>query len=128
MEREAESEIQVLLPLIPSNLGQLIEEKKPGSGRPIEEAKGVGYQMMRINSLEKLLKQIENHIRSKSAGLHGEVCLVCRETDEAVTLKFNVMERLTSSAERSAETVVLTRRATDTTDFWCPPRRKPYRI
>ena len=109
LEREADSEIQVLLPLIRSSLGQLIEEKKPGSGRPIEEAKGVGYQMMRVNSLEKLLRQIEHHLRSKSAGLHGDVCLVCRETDEAVTLKFKDGE-VGFSTGRSAEAVVLTRR------------------
>ena len=108
LEREADSEIQVLLPLIPSSLGQLIEEKKPRTGRPIEEAKGVGYQMMRVNSLEKLLRQIEHHLRSKSAGLHGDVCLVCRETEEAVTLKFRDGD-VDLSTERSAEAVVLTR-------------------
>ncbi len=109
LEREADSEIQVLLPLVPSNLGQLIEEKKPGSGRPIEEAKGVGYQMMRVNSLEKLLRQIENHLRSKSTGLHGIICLVCRETDETVTLRFRDGE-VDLSTKRLTETVVLTRR------------------
>ena len=109
LEREADSEIQVLLPLIPSSLGQLIEKKKPGSGRPIEEAKGVGYQMMRVNSLEKLLRQIEHHLRSKSAGLHGDVCLVCRETEEAVTLKFRDGD-VDLSTERSAEPIILTRR------------------
>jgi predicted acetyltransferase len=109
LEREADSEIQVLLPLIPSSLGQLIEEKKPRTGRPIEEAKGVGYQMMRVNSLEKLLRQIEHHLRSKSAGLHGDVCLVCRETEEAVTLKFRDGD-VDLSTERSAEPIILTRR------------------
>ena len=109
LERPSNSEIQVLLPLVPSNLGQLIEEKKPGSGRPIEEAKGVGYQMMRINSLEKLLRQIEHHLRSQSAGLHGEVCLVCRETDEAVTLKFRDGD-VDLSTEPSAAALILTRR------------------
>ena len=109
LEREADSEIQVLLPLVPSSLGALIEEKKPGSGRPIEEAKGVGYQMMRANSLKKLLKQIENHIRSKSTGLRGEVCFVCRETDEVVTLKFRDGE-VNFSTDRLTEAVVLTRR------------------
>ncbi len=109
LEREADSEIQVLLPLVPSNLGQLIEEKKPGSGHPIEEAKGVGYQMMRVNSLEKLLRQIKHHLRSRSVGLHGIICLVCRETDEAVTLRFRDGE-VDLSAKRLTETVVLTRR------------------
>ena len=109
LERAADSEIQVLLPLVPSSLGQLIEEKKPGSGHPIEEAKGVGYQMMRVNSLEKLLRQIEHHLRSRSAGLHGIICLVCRETDETVTLRFLDGE-VDLSTKRLTETVVLTRR------------------
>ena len=87
-ERSSDSEIQVLLPLVPTSLGELVEKKKPGSGQPIEEARGVGCQMMRINSLEKLLRQMEHHLHSKSAGLRGEVCLVCDETEEAVTLKF----------------------------------------
>ena len=124
LERAADSEIQVLLPLIPSSIGQLIEEKKPGSGRPIEEAKGVGYQMMRVNSLEKLLRQIENHIRSRSAGLRGEVCLVCRETEEAVTLKFRDGE-VDLSTERLAEAVVLTRRQLTQLIFGAPPAAKP---
>lgn len=124
LERKADSEIQVLLPLVPSSLGELIEEKKPGSGRPIEEAKGVGYQMMRVNNLEKLLKQIENHIRSKSTGLRGEVCLVCRETDEAVTLKFHEGE-VDLSTERLAEAVVLTRRQLTQLIFGAQPAAKP---
>ena len=96
-------------PLVPSNLGQLIEGKKPGSAHPIEEAKGVGYQMMRVNSLEKLLSQIKHHLRSRSAGLHGIICLVCRETDETVTLRLRDGE-VDLSTKRLAETVVLTRR------------------
>ena len=69
----------------------------------------MGYQMMRVNSLEKLLRQIEHHLRSKSAGLHGDVCLVCRETEEAVTLKFRDGD-VNLSTERSAEPIILTRR------------------
>ena len=109
LERSDDSEIQVLLPLVPSALGQLIEGKKPGSGLPIEAAKGVGYQMMRVNSLEKLLSQIKHHLRSKSAGLHGIICLVCHETDETVTLRFRDGE-VDLSTKRLTETVVLTRR------------------
>ena len=109
LARQIDLEIQVLLPLVPSNLGQLIEEKTPGSRRPIEEAKGVGYQMMRVNSLEKLLSQIQHHLRSRSAGLHGIICLVCRETDETVTLRFRDGE-VDLSTKRLTETVVLTRR------------------
>ena len=124
LKRLNDSEIQVLLPLVPSSLGELIEEKKPGSGRPIEEAKGVGYQMMRVNSLEKLLKQIENHIRSRSTGLRGEVCFVCHETDETVTLKFHEGE-VDLSTERLAEAVVLTRRQLTQLIFGAHPAAKP---
>ena len=109
LERSDDSEIQVLLPLVRSDLGQLMEEKKSGSGLPIEAAKGVGYQMMRVNSLEKLLNQIKHHLRSKSAGLHGIICLVCHETDETVTLRFRDGE-VDLSTKRLTETVVLTRR------------------
>lgn len=109
LKRPVDSEIQVLLPLVPSNLGQLIEEKKPGSGRPIEEAKGVGYQMMRVNNLEKLLSQIKHHLHSRSTGLHGILSLVCRETDETVTLRFRDGE-VDLSTKRLTEAVELTRR------------------
>ena len=124
LERVAEAEIQVLLPLVPSNLGQLIEEKKPETGHPIEEAKGVGYQMMRVNNLDKLLRQIENHIRSRSAGLRGDVCLVCHETDEAVTLKFSDgnVDILT---ERSREALVLSRRELTKLIFGAHPAAEP---
>ncbi len=124
LERNIDSEIQVLLPLLPSNLGQLMERKKPGCGRPIEEAKGVGYQMMRVNSLERLLKQIEHHLQSRSAGLRGEVCLVCRETDEVVTLKFQD-GAVDLSTERSAELVVLTRRQLTQLIFGAHSTAKP---
>ena len=124
LEREVDSEIQVLLPLIPSSLGQLIEEKKPRTGRPIEEAKGVGYQMMRVNSLEKLLRQIEHHLRSKSAGLHGDICFVCRETAEAVTLKFRDGD-VDLSTERSAEPIILTRRQLTQLIFGPHPAAEP---
>ena len=120
LERTADSEIQVLLPLVPSNLGQLIEGKKPGSARPIEEARGVGYQMMRVNSLEKLLSQIKHHLRSRSAGLHGIICLVCRETDETVTLRFRDGE-VDLSTKRLTEAVVLTRRELTQLIFGPPP-------
>lgn len=123
-ERSADSEIQVLLPLVPTSLGELVEAKKPGSGRPIEEAKGVGYQMMRINSLGKLLRQMEYHLSSKSAGLRGEICLVCDETEEAVTLRFRDGE-VDLSTERLAEAVVLTRRELTQLIFGAHPAAKP---
>ena len=84
-----ENETQVVVPLTPSGLGRVLEAAKPGSARPVEEAAGVGFQMHRINSLERLLTDIRGHLRSRSAGLEGEVCLVCTESDEAVSLRFS---------------------------------------
>ena len=124
LERNADEEIQVSVPLTPSRLGKLIAAKKPGSRRPVEEAKGVGYQMMRVNNLEKLLRGIQNDLRGKSAGLHGDVCLVCRETGEAVTLKFRD-GRVNVSAERSADAVVLTRRELTQLIFGAHPAAEP---
>ena len=56
-----------------------------------------------------MLRQIEHHLRSRSTGLHGIICLVCRETDETVTLRFRDGE-VDLSTNRLTETVVLTRR------------------
>lgn len=107
-QQSLDQEIQVPVPLTPSDLGELIEEKRPGTRRPIEEARGVGYQMMRVNSLEKLLRQIENHLQSQAEKLQGEICLVCSETDESVTLKFRD-GKVGISPEQSSEPIVLSR-------------------
>ena len=101
-----------------------MEKKKPGSGLPIEVAKGVGYQMMRVNSLEKLLRQVENHIRLKSTGLRGEICLACSETGEAVTLKFHDGE-VDFSTDRLTDAVVLTRRQLTQLIFGAHPAAEP---
>jgi len=102
-------EIQALAPLIPTALGKLLETRKPVGRRPIEEADGVGPQMMRLNSLEGLLRRIGNHLSSRSKGMRGEVCLVCRESNEAVTLGFD--DGLVGvSAGRTPDAVVLSRR------------------
>ena len=56
--------------------------------------------------------------------MRGEVCLVCRETDEAVTLKFHEGE-VDLSTERLAEAVVLTRRQLTQLIFGAHPAAKP---
>ena len=109
VEQAAGKGTQVLTPFTPTALGKLMEAKKPGSRRPIEEAQGVGYQMMRVNSLEGLLRQIADHLRSRSKGVSGSVCLACSDTGEAVTLVFRDGD-VDISARRSADPVVLSRR------------------
>lgn len=102
-------DIQVWASLTSSALGTLLEKKKPGTARPVEEGKGAGYQMMRINSLEKLLRRIQHHLTKRSAGLEGEICLVCEETDECVSLAFR-NGTVELSSERGTEPIVLSRR------------------
>lgn len=84
-----ENEAQVVVPLTSTALAQVMETAKPGSARPVEEAAGVGFQMHRINSLEGLLTGIQDHLRSRSADLEGEVCLVCTDSGETVSLSLS---------------------------------------
>ena len=70
---------------------------------------GVGYQMNRVNSLEKLLHGIHGYLRRKSAGLHGDVCLVCSDSGEAVTLNFR-NGSVTISPGELPDKLVFTRR------------------
>ena len=44
--------------------------------------------MIRINSLDLLLRSIEGHLRSRAASLSGAVALECTETGERVALEF----------------------------------------
>ena len=84
----AGEELQVIVPLTPSVLADLFQERKPESRRPVEDALGVGNQMHRINSLEQLLRGIQNHLRRRSVGLSRDVSLTCSDSGEAVTLRF----------------------------------------
>ena len=108
-QRVGGGQTQVLTPLTPTCLGRLMEVKAPQGKRPVEEADGVGPQMMRINSLERLLRGIENYLRGKSAGLRGDVRLVCEETGEAVTVEFHDGD-VRFSDRRIGDEVVLGRR------------------
>jgi hypothetical protein len=65
--------------------------------------------MMRINSLEKLLRSIKHYLQSKSQGLDGDVCLICSETGEGITLKFRNGD-IEFSAQPLHNPVVLNRR------------------
>jgi hypothetical protein len=105
----AEQGTQAVVPLTPTVLKQLLDAKVPGARHPVEEAAGVGHQMMRINSLKKLLSSIRSHLRQQSLGVVGDVCLVCRETGEEITFRFRDGD-VHLSFEASPDPVVLSRR------------------
>ena len=115
--------IQAIVPKTPTVLGNLMELKVRGRGRPVEEANGVGHQMVRINSLEKLLRGIEYFLCSKSAGITQVVSLKCPDSGEAVTLDFqDGTIRITPEIFR--EPIVLNRRDLVKLIFGCHPSAK----
>ena len=126
-ERHTANPVQALVPLTPTSLGTLLEEKKGGMGRPIEQAAGVGCQMIRVNSLGKLLRGIANHLRRNSAQVNGAVRLVCKESGEQVTMKFR-RGAVEFSDEEAAEPVVLTRRELARLIFGPHPAAKPIEL
>ncbi len=121
---DREAPIQALTHLTPSALETVIEARKPGTQRPIEEAGGIGFQMMRLNSLEQLLRRIPNFLREKSAGLHGEVGLECSDTGEYLTLRFRDGE-VDFANQKTPTPVVLTRRQLGQLIFGSHPSLPP---
>ena len=83
---EPQQQIQVSVPMTPTTLGSLMEAKVPDTKLPIEQAENIGYQMMRINSLEKLLLSLTAHLHHRYRGVTGQATLVCPDTDESLTL------------------------------------------
>lgn len=116
--------VQALLPLTPTSLGQLVTAKMPGRRRPIEEADGVGHQMMRVNDLELLLRRMEHHLRQRSVGLCGDLCLVCEETGQGCTIQFRSGD-VHLIPERTANPMVLTRRQLAQLIFGAHPTVEP---
>ena len=104
-----DEDLQVALPLTPCALGDVVNAIKPGQRRVVEEASGVGFQMMRVNDFGLLLRRIGNHLQRRSAGMRGEVCVVCDDTDEAVSLHLRDGE-VEVTAERLPNPVTLSRR------------------
>ena len=128
LERRSYSdEVQVVTPLTPSALGRLLDAKAPESRRPIEEAMGIGFQMHRVNSLEKLLRQIQPYLIGKSDGVHGDVALVCSDSGESVGLSFHDGD-VSISQDIFPEKVVLTRRQLTQLIFGPHPSARPVEI
>lgn len=108
-EWPADQDLQVVLPLTPCALGDVVEAIKPGQQRPVEEASGIGFQMMRVNDFGLLMRQVRNHLGRRSAGIRGEVCVVCEDTNDAVSLHVRDGE-VEVKDERLPDAVTLSRR------------------
>ena len=65
---EPGSGIQAPVPLTSSPLGRLLEARRPDARRPVEEGDGIGYQMMRVNSVAGLMNAIRGHLRKPVGG------------------------------------------------------------
>ena len=101
--------IQLLTPLTKTKLGMLMDSKKPEAKQPIERAQGVGFQMMRVNSLIGLLKRMAGQLQKKSGMISGSVCITCEDNGETVSI--NIKDGLLEiSPERTSNEVVLSRR------------------
>lgn len=77
-------ELQAVVPLGFSALGDLLAARVRERRRPVEEAVGVGHQMIRVNSLEGFLRGIRCHLAK--CNVHGRIVLGIEETGEAVAL------------------------------------------
>ena len=106
---KAHAPVQAVTRLKPTVLGDLLADRVGSTRQEIERGSGVGSQMIRINSLELLLRSIEGHLRSCSDGVSGAVSLECTDTGERVTLGFGGGE-VRFDADPAAERVVLTER------------------
>ncbi|MCY3784407.1 MAG: GNAT family N-acetyltransferase [Chloroflexi bacterium] len=108
-EWPADQDLQVVLPLTPCALGKVVSAIKPGQQRPVEQASGIGFQMMRVNDFGLLMRQVRNHLGRRSAGIRGEACVVSEDTNEAVSLRVRDGE-VEVMSERLPDAVALSRR------------------
>ncbi len=102
--------VQAVTNLQPTVLDELLADRVGSTRQPKARASGVGFQMIRINSLDLLLRSIEGHLRSRAAGLFGAVALECTDTGERVTLEFGGGEVRFVDDAPAAERVTLTER------------------
>ena len=103
------SSIQVPLPLTHTQMGKLLETKMPNMSHPVEEAKGVGHQMVRINDLRLFLEQIIGHLQIMSKNLKKDLSIYCDESQEPVTIGLN-KGSVEISSKKASDTIRLSRR------------------
>ena len=126
-ERGPDRNLQVPVPLTPTALGALLEERMPGTSRPVEEADGVGRQMMRVNSLRALLEQTGGYLASRSAGIDADLSVSCRETGETFTLGLHDGQ-VELSSRPAADRIELTQRELSRLVFGAHPGVGPVEL
>jgi GNAT superfamily N-acetyltransferase len=73
---------------LPSTLSAVIAGRGAGRRITLEQAAGVGFQMMRLFSLPRFLRAIGGYLRQAAAsGIEGALTLGCREDGEAVCVR-----------------------------------------
>ena len=77
--------------------------------------------------LDKFFRKITNYLNRKSAQLQGNLCLVCKESDETITLTLN-KGRVDISNKPLPEKLILTRRQLAQLIFGHHPKAKPVTI
>lgn len=126
-EWPANEDLPVTLPLTPCVLSNVLETANLGPRRPVEEASGIGFQMMRVNDFGLFARQIGNHMRQLSAGIQGEVCVVAEDTDEAVTLRVRDGD-VAITSEQLPDSFVLSRRQLAQLAFGAHPSVPPLEL
>lgn len=81
--------MQVFVPLPDNPMTELLTGRGCHTRIPMEVADGCGLKMVRILSLENLLRRLSPCLRSRLAGCAGRVSLSVQETGERVDLKWD---------------------------------------
>ena len=88
---------------LPSTLSAVIAGRGAGRRITLEQAAGVGFQMMRLFSLPRFLRAIGGYLRQAAAsGIEGALTLGCREDGHAVCMRLAGGEATVGQAAPSA--------------------------
>lgn len=124
--QDSKDSTYAFVPLTTTVVGDLLERKKPKSAVLDTEA-GIGFQMLRVNSVFSLMTKITGYLRKTGADIDGQVCIVCTDDDEAVTLRFSRGE-VEISPQRSSGAIEFDRRQITRLIFGPHPAADPVKV